>query len=117
MVGTLAMPGCSRNPADGENTMQVTTVQISEITSNSRTYQDKKVTVRGRAFPGLAFQFEEEIPYLLQDKSGRIWVITKSLPPSEGEKVEVTGTVSAPYQIKGRHYQIVIVEETRRSIP
>jgi hypothetical protein len=43
-----------------------------------------------------------------------LWVITGDVSPKEGAFVTVRGRIAKPYQIKGRSYQLVLLEEERR---
>ncbi len=88
-------------------------LNIGEILKNPLKFKDSIVTVQGEAEPGLAFEFVNEQPYLLKDSTGQIWVITKGLMPQKGQKVRVRGAVQIPYQIKGRQYDVAIVEIKR----
>lgn len=86
---------------------------IADILNNPAAYEGKEVTLRGRATPGLAFEFVDEQPYLLSDGTGEIWVITRGTMPMQGAEVTVRGRVVTPYQIKGRHYEVAIIEIER----
>jgi|Deesub1362A_J573_1020465.scaffolds.fasta_scaffold00570_2 hypothetical protein len=86
---------------------------IADILNNPAAYEGKEVTLRGRATPGLAFEFVDEQPYLLSDGTGEIWVITRAMMPMQGAEVTVRGEVVVPYQIKGRHYEVAIIEIDR----
>ena len=89
---------------------------VEEILSSPMKFDGKIVTLEGKATPGLAFQFIEEQPYLLDDGTGKIWVITTEEMPAENSYVRVTGKVVVPYQIKGRHYEVAILEEEREEL-
>ncbi len=88
-------------------------VSIGEILKEPSKFKDSIVTIAGQAEPGLAFEFVNEQPYLLKDSTGQIWVITRGLMPSKGQKIKVRGAVQTPYQIKGRRYEVAIVEIKR----
>lgn len=88
-------------------------VSIAHILQGRETYRGKTVTVFGKVTTGMAFEFVNEQPYLLDDGSGEIWVITKGVMPKEGSEIKVVGEVMAPYQIKGRKYEIVVLESER----
>ncbi len=69
--------------------------------------------MRGRVEPGLAFQFVNEQPYRLIDAGGALWVVTeREMPPAEQE-ITVRGVVAVPYQIKGRRYEVALLERER----
>ena len=40
-------------------------------------------------------------------------MITDDVAPREGAFVTVRGRIAAPYQIKGRSYELVLIEEER----
>ena len=86
---------------------------VSEIVGNAAAFQGREVIISGEALPGLAFEFIDEQPYTLDDGTGRIWVITTGVMPAEGSRVTVRGTVRAPYQIKGRRFEVAVLESGR----
>lgn len=89
-------------------------VAIADIINNKDAYQDKDVVVSGKVIAGLAFEFVGEQPYQLQDGDDRLWVITSGIVPEEGATVTVRGRVIMPYQIKGRRYDVVLLEAVRK---
>jgi hypothetical protein len=88
-------------------------VEIRSILENPEKFDGSEVTISGICRPGLAFEFVDEQPYLIDDGTGEIWVITMSMVPAQGEFVTVRGVVVVPYQIKGRHYDVAIIEGER----
>ncbi len=111
--------GCTEgeNPVRGmKETKEVSrkAVPIGQILKRPDLFLDRPVTIRGTAHAGLAFEFVDEQPYRLQDNTGSIWVITRGTMPREGSTVVVTGRVVSPYQIKGRRYEIAILEDRRQ---
>ncbi|NOZ60004.1 MAG: hypothetical protein GXO66_10605 [Euryarchaeota archaeon] len=88
-------------------------VRVADILDNPEAYEGMEVVLRGTALPGLAFEFVDEQPYLLNDGTGEIWVITRGTMPMQGSEVVVRGRVVVPYQIKGRHYEVAIIEIER----
>ncbi|RMG73488.1 MAG: hypothetical protein D6710_03325 [Nitrospirae bacterium] len=100
-----------RGKEPSKETVKVT--PIGDIISSPERFRDSIVTLSGTAEPGLAFEFVNEQPYLLKDSTGQIWVITKGIMPKRGESVMVQGAVQSPYQIKGRQYDVVIIEIKR----
>ena len=88
-------------------------ISISEILKDPQEYKNSIVTIEGVVEPGLAFEFVNEQPYRVDDGSGKIWVITKGVMPQKGQRVRVRGVVHTPYQIKGRRYQVAVVEVKR----
>lgn len=89
---------------------------VADILNNPAAYEGREVTLRGTAMPGLAFEFVDEQPYLLNDGTGEIWVITRGTMPMQEVEVEVRGIVVTPYQIKGRHYRVAIIELAREEV-
>ena len=87
--------------------------KIADILRNPAAYEDRVVVLHGTATPGLAFEFVDEQPYLLSDGTGEIWVITRGTMPMQGAEVTVRGRVVTPYQIKGRHYEVAVIEIER----
>jgi len=86
---------------------------IGKIIERPDEFTGKRVTIRGEAEPGLAFEFVNEQPYLLKDTTGQIWVITSSVMPPKGSPVTIEGEVVSPYQIKGRRFEIAVIERKR----
>lgn len=95
-------------PVKGEQTVPLLTI-LEERDS----YHQKEVAVFGKVAAGLAFEFVSEQPYLLEHKGAKLWVITSDVLPADGSWVTVRGTVMAPYQVKGRHYDVVLLEGKR----
>lgn len=91
-----------------------TGLRISTIMADPDTYRGKQVTVAGKVLPGLAFEFISEQPYRIIQGESLLWVITTGTSPPEGEFVTVKGKIASPYQIKGRSYQLALLEEERR---
>jgi hypothetical protein len=89
-------------------------LHIAEILRSPEAYKGRLVTIRGKCTPGLAFEFVDEQPYLVQDESGQIWVITSSTMPPKDSALTVRGEVAAPYQLKGRHFSVALIERERR---
>lgn len=87
---------------------------VSEILADPAKYQDREVTVFGKVSAGLAFEFVGEQPYLLEHGKSGLWVITSEMAPQEGIWLTVQGVVKVPYQVKGRHYSVAVVEKKRR---
>jgi len=97
-----------------ETAQAVTGVAIADILADQDSYHGKEVTVSGKVMPGLAFEFVNEQPYQIIQGESLLWVITKGTSPREGAFVTVRGRITRPYQIKGRSYQLVMLEEERR---
>lgn len=92
---------------------QETGVRIGEILADPQRFQQKDVVVFGKALPGLAFEFVGEQPYQVEQGNNILWVITTDIAPAEGSWVSVSGKVVSPYQVKGRRYEVVLIEKTR----
>ena len=114
------LTGCIENREDigpevktRETVPATTGVQISTIMAEQDKYRGEEVTVSGKVMPGLAFEFISEQPYRIIQGESLLWVITKGTSPGEGEFVTVRGTIVSPYQIKGRSYQLALLEEER----
>jgi len=89
-------------------------IPIVNILKDVERYRGRIVVIRGSVKPGLAFEFVNEQPYQLKDNTGEIWVVTTSIMPEKNRVITVVGEVAAPYQIKGRRYDIVIIERQRK---
>lgn len=87
---------------------------IETVIKDPEAFNGREITVAGKVMPGLAFSFINEQPYQIIQGDSLLWVITDEIPPAEGAFVEVRGRIAVPYQIKGRSYQIVLLEEERR---
>ncbi|HER63428.1 MAG TPA: hypothetical protein ENO11_05575 [Desulfobacteraceae bacterium] len=86
---------------------------IADILVDKDGYRGREVTVSGKVMPGLAFEFISEQPYRIIQEETLLWVITDDVAPREGAFVTVRGRIAAPYQIKGRSYELVLIEEER----
>jgi hypothetical protein len=121
-LGVLAgICGCIEDRQDiGPEVEKAAAVQpdygesIEDIIANGATYNGREVTVAGKVLPGLAFEFVGEQPYRIIQGESQLWVITADVSPAEGAFVTVRGKIAVPYQIKGRSYQLVLLEEERR---
>ncbi len=88
-------------------------IPIADLVSQAERYREKSVLVRGKVRPGLAFQFVNEQPYEITDKSGSLWVITSGEVPAADKTLSVRGEIITPYQIKGHRYDMVLMEQER----
>jgi|GEM_PF-2338410 hypothetical protein len=88
-------------------------VSIATLLEEKWAYKDRIVIISGKTSPGLPFEFVNEQPYLVDDGTAQIWVITTGTMPEEGRWIRVKGRVSIPYQIKGRRYKIALLEIER----
>lgn len=87
---------------------------IADIIADKDAYNGREVVVVGKVMPGLAFEFISEQPYQIIQGESLLWVITSDISPKEGAFVTVRGRIAAPYQIKGRSYQLVLLEQERQ---
>lgn len=85
-------------------------IVISSLLEDADRYRGEEVTVSGKVTVGMAFEFVSEQPFQLDDGTGSLWVVTTGAVPGENQWVTVRGTVAAPYQIKGRRYDVALVE-------
>ena len=94
---------------------QISGTSIVEIVSGTDAFnfKDKEVIVSGKVMPGLAFEFISEQPYQIIQGETLLWVITDKMAPKEGSFVTVRGRIARPYQIKGRSYEVALLEEER----
>jgi len=89
-------------------------IAITEIIADQDGFNGKEVIVSGKVLPGLAFEFISEQPYRIIQGESLLWVITDDISPKDGSFVTVRGKIAVPYQIKGRSYQLVLLEEERQ---
>ena len=89
-------------------------IAVADILADQDGYKGREVTVSGKVMPGLAFEFISEQPYQIIQGESLLWVITDGVSPREGSFVTVRGRIAKPYQIKGRSYELVLLEEERR---
>jgi len=91
----------------------VEVVKIAAVLEAPQKYKGKVVYLQGKATPGLPWQFVDEQPYLLRDATGEIWVITTAAMPQQEQELLLRGRVVAPYQIKGRRWEVAVLELKR----
>ena len=121
LVTTLVLVGCIEGRQDiGPEVKKVEAgpvehgATIEDIIGNQEAFNGKEVVVSGKVMSGLAFEFISEQPYRIIQGESMLWVITGDVSPKEGAFVTVRGRIAKPYQIKGRSYQLVLLEEERR---
>ena len=90
------------------------TTKIGDIINNFSDYEGKQVTIGGTVGETVWFAVLERGGFQVGDGSGNIWVITSQPPPQEGQKVSVTGTIQAAFELGGRSFGKVIMETSRR---
>jgi hypothetical protein len=120
LATTLVLVGCIEGRQDiGSEVKKVEAgpiehgAMIEDIIENQEAYDGKEVVVSGKVLSGLAFEFISEQPYRIIQGESMLWVITGDVSPKEGSFVTVRGRIARPYQIKGRSYQLVLLEEER----
>lgn len=92
----------------------ISEIALDDILADKEAFSGKDVTVSGKVMPGLAFEFISEQPYRIIQGEALLWVITTDVAPREESFVTVQGTIVSPYQIKGRSYDLVLLEKVRR---
>ena len=118
----LLLTGCTESRQDiGKEVIPVSVqetatngfLSVDDVASNRNKYLGQEISVSGVVEPGLAFEFVSEQPYRLKGGEHRLWVITRGLAPPENSFITVKGKLISPYQIKGRRYELVLLEENK----
>ncbi|MEN8135538.1 MAG: hypothetical protein ABFS18_08390 [Thermodesulfobacteriota bacterium] len=86
---------------------------VDDLFQDLQKYLNSQVEVSGVVETGLAFEFVSEQPYRLKGSTNKLWVITKGMSPKEASFITIRGRLVSPYQIKGRKYDLVLLEEER----
>lgn len=107
-VGEAPKPVQSAPAAPAAPAMKIKAVLTDKAALNGR-----EVIVQGKAKPGVAIEFVDEQPYQLKDETDEIWIVTTGIMPKEGADITVKGTVASPYRIKGRSFDVVVIEAER----
>ncbi len=87
---------------------RIGTVDIGKITADPRAYAGHTVAVYGRVSE--VFSLVVIKYFVLEDKTGRIAVITDRPLPQKGNEIKVRGTVREAFSI-GDQQLLVLVEE------
>lgn len=105
-VSVLIVTGCK-----DERTM------VNKILERPDKYVGKEVKIAGEVTKTYSVNLilAEAGAYQLDDGSGRIWVITKTGVPREGQKVGLKGDVSSGVKLLGETFGVVVREEERRT--
>ena len=85
-------------------------VKISDIKQDPGRFENKVVTLRGKATGGTKLPFMKEAFYEVNDGSGSLMVITKKALPPEGKEVFVRGKVRSAFTIGGQTYGLAVME-------
>ncbi len=85
-------------------------VSVSEIKQDPGRFENKVVTLRGKAAGGTKLPFMEQAFYEVNDGSGSLMVITKKALPPEGKQVFVRGRVRSAFAFGGKTYGLVVME-------
>lgn len=88
-------------------------LSVDDLFQDLPKYLNSQVEVSGVVETGLAFEFVSEQPYRLKGSANKLWVITRGMAPKEASFVTIRGRLVSPYQIKGRQYDLVLLEEER----
>lgn len=97
-------------PPVEQTDMQPGGTAISEILADPQSFDQQEVIVAGRVIAGLAFEFVSQQPYQIVDKDDNsLWIITTGLVPVDGLWITLQGVITAPYQIRGRSYPVVLL--------
>ena len=91
--------------------------QISRILADPTAFSSKDVSVGGRVVR--VFDPTQGLlglsAYQIEDKSGRIWVISRTGTPSPGQEVGVKARVRRDFQLGGELFGAVLNEVERRA--
>lgn len=98
----LTALGCSR------------VTDIGAVTRSPMDYRDKTVKVRGTVQETVKVPFVERSLYRLEDKTGEIWVLGRTDPPSRNEKRTVKGSVQPGITVGTRTFGVLLTEEDAR---
>jgi len=91
---------------------QVQSAYIKEILNDPRTYVDHTVTVQGEVTGVLSlFVFKY---FTLNDRTGKINVVTERPLPRQGQTIKVTGKVKEVFAL-GSETLLVLVEDDEQS--
>ena len=86
-------------------------VKIADIKRNPERFENRAVTVHGKAAGVTKLPFMAESFYEIDDGSGTIVVVTQKALPPEGKKVFVRGKVKSAFKIGGQSYGLVVMED------
>ncbi|HUT02682.1 MAG TPA: hypothetical protein VM163_02185 [bacterium] len=91
--------------------------KIGKIVANPDQFKNKQVVVYGEVARKLPIPFFENAAYLLKDKSGEMWVLTKrAYLPEVGQWLKVTGVVEAGIRVGPKEFGLVLSEQEKQTI-
>jgi len=85
-------------------------VKVADIKKNPERFEDKQVTLHGKATEVTKLPFLSQSFYQLDDGSGTIVVVSQKALPPEGKKVFVRGKVKSAFKMGGQTYGLVVME-------
>ena len=88
----------------------VSYTRIAQIRDNPESYADKQVRIKGRVMETLSIPFVRKGLFQVEDKTGSIWVISRDRMPVRGDDLVVKGKVKTGFNIAGRTFGAVVVE-------
>jgi hypothetical protein len=86
-------------------------VKIADIKRNPDRFENRAVTVHGKATGVTKLPFMTESFYEIDDGTGTIVVVSRNALPPEGKKVFVRGKVKSAFKIGGQSYGLAILED------
>ena len=70
---------------------------INRVLADPARYRDRQVTLKGRVVD--SYSVLDRGAYLLEDRTGRLWVVSGSGTPRKGAAVSVKGTVREGFNL------------------
>lgn len=89
-------------------------LDIAQVHDRADRIGDRTVVVRGRVVETLAIPLLGRGVYLLEDRTGHIWVMSSRRVPFRGDKVTVKGKVQTGVKVGDRVLGVVLVEQGER---
>ncbi|MEW6366646.1 MAG: hypothetical protein AB1714_18610 [Acidobacteriota bacterium] len=100
IVLAITLPACGLRD-------RLTTTPIGDILKSPREYEGKTVTVSGVVADEVSLIAVKY--FTVEDKTGRIAVVTNRIMPAKGEKVRVRGAVQEMFSLGTR--RIIVIKE------
>jgi hypothetical protein len=85
---------------------------IAEIQKDAARFTEEEVIVEGEVIETLALPFVKPGAYLIDDGTGKLWIIRDGAIPRRGDTVKVKGTVAVSFEIGGEQLGTVLMEKT-----